>query len=326
MEEEILTDHTGSQSDPAVAHPADESPTAESPAPSPELPAPDPPPPDSLAAHEAEYEERDDQGRFRPRHRAKSQQARAQDAPRIAELTRKLREAEAERDRLKQPGGNGTGAQTVSPLPVPRPQPQAQQPPPPAAKDDPEPKSDDFEDYTKFVTTHNRWAAREELRIERRQERERQQEQAKAQESYRLATSFAEKIQTARSEYPDFDQVALHAPSQIPRGSLIDAWIFEHASGAKVLYHLQKDPSEIARILRLPLLDQAEALTLLAQRLQPTPRAATVSSGAVPTLAPAPTPRPPTPLRTGPMRTGTELPSDDASLDEHEKFYHRSRR
>jgi len=319
-DEELLTDHTGSQSDPAVAQPADESPTpADVQTPPPD--APDPPAPDSLAAHEAEYEERDDQGRFRPRHRAKSQQARAQDAPRIAELTRKLREAEAERDKWK---ALPPRPPELEPAP-PRSQPQAQQAPP-TAKDDPEPKSDDFEDYTKFVTTHNRWAAREELRLERRQERERQQEQAKAQESYRLATSFAEKIQTARAEYPDFDAVALHAPSQIPRGSLIDAWIFEHASGAKVLYHLQKDPAEIARILRLPLLDQAEALTLLAQRLQPSSRAATVSTGAVPTLVSAPAPRPPTPVRTGPMRTATDLPSDDASLDEHEKFFHRARR
>ena len=322
MEEEILTDHTGSHSDPAVAQP-EESPSQPDVQPAAVPDAPDPPAPDSLAAPEAEYEERDDQGRYKPRHRAKSQQARAQDAPRIAELTRKLREAEAERDKLKQ----GPSASSVTqPPPGPRPQAPPSQPIPPTAKDDPEPKSDDFEDYTKFVTTHNRWAAREELRLERRQERERQQEQAKAQESYRLATSFAEKIQTARAAYPDFDQVALHAPSQIPRGSLIDAWIFEHASGAKVLYHLQKDPAEIARILRLPLLDQAEALTLLAQRLQPSSRAATVSTGAVPTLVSAPAPRPPTPVRTGPMRTATDLPSDDASLDEHEKFFHRARR
>lgn len=320
-----------------VAVPAAE-PTAPAAAPAPaETPAAEPgslDQSDSLASHEQALSERDATGRFtRGRHRARSQQAGPDDVGRIGELTRQLRTAERERDALKTPASPAAPA-AAAPAPAPVPRAAAPPPPrvatPPPVVDDPEPRVEDekFADYSDWIKAHNRWSAREELRERDKVTTQRETAQQTDTERRRIAESFSEKITAAKTRYPDFQQVALDAPSAIPPGSIIDAWIFEHKSGADVLYHLQKSPTELQQILALPLLDQVEHLTLLGQRLASSPpRAAAVSTGAAPTVPVVPAPRPPTPVRTGPMRTGSELPGDDASLRDHEHaFEYKGRR
>jgi hypothetical protein len=49
-------------------------------------------------------------------------------------------------------------------------------------------------------------------------------------------------------------------PGRARSGSVIDALIWEHKSGAKLLYHLKKHPAELGAILALPMWDQVEAL------------------------------------------------------------------
>lgn len=268
---------------------------------------------------------RDDKGRFiRPRHRAVSQQARSEDVPRIAELTRRLRDAEAERDRLK---GGVASPPPVASVPTPPVEPSrpagsvpptaAPSPYPPvaAAADDPEPDPEKYSgdgSLTKWMRDHARWSAREELRAARAEYEQRQAEAQRAAKSAQLTSDWEASKAIARTKYPDFEKVALLAPTIIPEESMIDLWIVEE-SDADVLYHLQKHPDEVRAILAMPKrLDQIKALTLLQQRLiGPPTRTAAGTTGAVPAQQPVqPVARPPTPVRTGPMRTGEEPSAD----------------
>ena len=107
----------------------------------------------------------------------------------------------------------------------------------------------------------------------------------------------------------------------IPPGSLIDAWVLEHKTGADVLYHLQSHPDELHALLSQPVIDQAETLALLSQRFNgASPRSATVATGSAPALV-SPAPRPPNPVRTSPQHASDEPPGDDASLADHERYY-----
>lgn len=266
--------------------------------------------------------ERDEAGKFakpeaKPeKHRAKSQEASARDVPRIAELTRRLRETEAERDALRV-APRSLRPQTAEPAAVAAPS-VPRETPPAAATD--KPKIDNFQEYGDYVEALADWKIAE----ARRQDRETAQKETAQRE---FETNWRTKVDGAKERYPDFEQVALIAPTAIPQGGLIDAWIREHRAGADVLYSLQKDPGELRRILALPLFDQVEALTLLSQRSTgQAPRAAAVRTGAAPTTPVKVAPRPPTPVRTSAVPAPDEPPGDDASIAEHEAFYHRPRR
>src|SRR5881394_426600 len=254
---------------------------------------------------------RDEKGRFLPkkRHRAESAIAGPEDVPRIQQLTARLRAAEAERDALK--------AQTAS---VPR-DTAAQAPAQPAAPT-PKPTPDQFTDYGEFIEALTDWKTDQKLTAaEQRRAQAAQQAQAE-QEARRIETSFNERKAAARQKYPDFDAVAINAPTRIPIGSLIDAWVMEHPTGADVLYHLQKHPDDLDALLAQPVLEQAESLALLAQRFNGHGRTAAAATGSAPASSSSPVPKPPNPVRTGPLRSGDEPPDEEAaSLADHEKWY-----
>jgi len=300
---------------------------------------PEPEPEQSLAEHEAEFgsaaqrpaadpepepdedprrppRERDDQGKFTkpPKHRAAKQEATAADVPRIAELTRRLRETEAERDALR-------SRPRTAPIEAPGVPDAILHPPVPrgnTATTATKPKIDDFQEYGDYVEALADWKIAE----ARRQDREVAQKDA---ETARISASWRERTEAAKAKYADFEQVALLAPTTIPQGSLIDAWILEDTSGADVLYTLQKDPGELSRILALPIFEQVKALSLLAQRLSPT-REPAVRTGAAATPPVKVAPRPPTPVRTSAVPAPDEPPDPEhASLAEFERYYHRDR-
>jgi len=134
----------------------------------------------------------------------------------------------------------------------------------PAAPETP-PDVTKFEDFTEYVKAQTAYDVRHALAAERQRVA---QEQAVAQqqaEAARLTHSWDERTAAARQKYADFDAVALEAPTKIPPGSLIDAWILEpdNDDGADVLYHLQKRPQELHRILALPPFQQVRALVAL---------------------------------------------------------------
>ena len=259
---------------------------------------------------------RDEKGRFLPkkRHRAESAIAGPEDVPRIQQLTARLRAAEAERDALK--------AQTAS---VPRDTP-VQAPAQATAPTRPKPDPNEFlakeTDCTvglaKYIEALSDWKHEQNVAAERQAAQQAQAEQ----EARRIETSFNERKAAARLKYDDFDAVAINAPTRIPIGSLIDAWVMEHKTGADVLYHLQKHPDDLDALLQQPVLEQAEALALLAQRFNGHGRTAAAGTGSAPASSHPSAPKPPNPVRTGPLRSGDEPPDEEAaSLADHEKWY-----
>lgn len=277
--------------------------------------APEPSATSSADGAEPAAGERDEQGRFKGR-RAKSHAATPADAPRINELTKRLREREAELESLRR----------AAPAPAPAPRPAA----PPANAPTQAPRLQGFIDQLKPDEDYN-------LAVERHAEamadwtyRRREQQQQQQQAERQFAQTFQQKVASAQERYPDFNDVALNAPSAIPQGSLIDRWVWEHRTGADVLYYFQKFPGELPRVLAQSPLDQLETLALISQHLAaPSPSTRSVAAGTGSATAPVMTsqvPRPPNPVRTGPMRGGDEPPGDDASLAAHEQFYYRNGR
>jgi hypothetical protein len=113
------------------------------------------------------------------------------------------------------------------------------------------------------------------------------QTQARArEESSRVISAFHEKAQAARAAHPDFDAVAMLAPTEIPQGSAADLWVLEDEAGAEILYHLQQpgNTAERRRILALGPRDQLKALVRLGDRLT------AASPAARSTTAPPPPP------------------------------------
>lgn len=260
--------------------------------------------------------ERDDQGKFvKPeKPAATATRHELQGVPRINQLTKRLREVEAERDALKaSQAPAATSRPRAEPIAHPEPTTRAAEP----STATPKPTIDSFQDYSEYMEALTDWKIGE----ARREDRETAQREA---EATRVTNSWRERVEGAKTRYPDFEAVALLAPTSIPQGSLVDAWILEHKSGADVLYTLQKDPGELSRILALPLFDQVDALSLLAQRLSAT-REPAVKTGAAATTPVKVAPRPPTPVRTSAGPAPDEPPGEDASLMDHEKFFHKRR-
>lgn len=279
---------------------------------------------DSLAQHEKKNAPR-------ARHRARSQEASPQDVPRVRELTRRLRETEAE---LAAARGPAREPAAPAPKATPAPASPRETPRPPVAaastipvrslQEDPEPDPAEYVDHPEknYVKDQARWEARQEIRESNERATKAHAEATAQAEAVRLSSSWKDRTEAAKTKYTDFEAVA-YAPTQIPQGSLVDAWILEHKAGADVLYHLQKNPTELHAMLALPLLDQTEALALLSQRLTSGMQAGGTGAAAPPPVPRAP--RPPTPVRTSPQSTGDEPPGDDASLADHEKYYGRPR-
>jgi hypothetical protein len=267
------------------------------------------------------------------RRRARSQMARPEDVPRINELTRRLRETEEELARMKgSTSAPSTPAPAAAPAALPATQPRAAAPVPPPLlpvidrEKDPEPQPEKYEDWKAYAAAQTAWSTREAIRQNNEAAMENYQKTYASSEAARLQTQWQSAVAAVKAEIPDFEAVAF-APTRIPSGSLIDAYVLEHPAGVRVLYHLQKNPADLDKMLGLPMLEQMAELALLTQRLTSKPtRGSAGTTGAVPAVTANQVPRPPTPVRTGPMRTGNELPGDDSSLEEHESAWYRGNR
>lgn len=128
------------------------------------------------------------------------------------------------------------------------------------------------------------------------------EERAKIAESDRLAavksewkktvTAFNERVEAVAHDLPDFKAVALEVDSVVPRGSTADLAIWEDENGPRMLYHLQKNPAEVSRILKLSVWNQVKELARLSDKLGANPSADASTS--------APTPFNPSPTRVAP--------------------------
>jgi hypothetical protein len=109
------------------------------------------------------------------------------------------------------------------------------------------------------------------------------------EDAERTVAGFEQRRQAAIAKHPDFDAVAMNAPTDIPPGSATDLWVMEDEAGAEILYHLQQpqNAAERKRILALDPRQQLKALVLLGDRLtaDPTVARSTNAPPPPPTLA-----------------------------------------
>jgi hypothetical protein len=114
----------------------------------------------------------------------------------------------------------------------------------------------------------------------RKAERQERAESAEVVAQRLTAEHFEAKIEEARSKWADFDIVTQNPnlPISVEMGKVIQ----DSEAGAEVFYHLGKNPTEAARIMRLPTHMQAAELGKLEARI----------------TAPKPLPKqPPTPVK-----------------------------
>ncbi len=268
------------------------------------------------------------------RHRAKSQQAGADDVPRIKELTRQIRERDEELARLRQPASNGNGT-AHAPQQPPAPAAPAQTTAPkatdrfllPAPPFDPEPKRNDPRyggDVTNYTIAAAQWSARQEVRQQEFDRYVASENAKQAQTEQDENKAFSTRVDAAKAEYEDYEDVAF-GPTPIVKDTIPDIFIRRDDNGAKVLYYLHHPThrQELDELLKMPELAQVKFLSLLSQRLSSNGDGAVGSTTSTPAsrtiVLP---PRPPNVVRTEAQPARSGLPTDrPLSLSEHEHYY-----
>ena len=285
-------------------------------------------------AQESKSDERDEQGRFK--HRAKSQQAKPEDVPRIRELTKRLRDAEMDRDRWRSQieQGNGHRADVRPDVGTPKPvQPEAK---PSAGFTEPEPKLEQFDahddPYGSYLRAVTRWEARQE-----RFEWDRQATEARTraeQEAVRRAAaervqevteSYRSKLEPFVTSHPDFNDL-MSQYGTFELSPLAQATLMLHDKGPDLVYYLLQHPDELAE---MQLLTDGKAVSestvATATRWLERRASAVLTGSAIPSVPKRTPPPPPNPVRTVPNR-GDSTPTDDGSLAEHERAFSKVRR
>ncbi len=143
-------------------------------------------------------------------------------------------------------------------------------------QEDAQPRQEDYDDYSKFLTDTAAWAGRQEAKKAMATEREAakkaqaqgQHDRAQAERSHKAAELFA----TGEDAYEDFVEVA---SSNMPVTDVMSDAIMDMESGHEVLYHLGNNPEEAERISKLRPVSQVRELTKLEAKIAaPKPRPA----------------------------------------------------
>lgn len=261
----------------------------------------------------------------KPRYRAKSQRARAEDVPRIAELTRKLREAERERDELK------TKATPPPVVEAPRVTPAAAAPAPVVAASTGKPQWSAFEakigkDYPTWGDAQDAFAdARDDWRANAAKAESEAQAKAASQKAendkWQADTnSHIARMSAYATKNPEFTaRTAAFMQQHLP--SAVLAAIVRSDKSPELVDHLALHPDDVDELLDMS--EGRPATDDLVARVQR--RLIKLSGQAAPTGSVAgahhQAPKPPNPVRTGPIKTGDELPGEDHSLADHEKAW-----
>lgn len=279
--------------------------------------------------------ERDEKGQFKPRHRAKSQQASPDDVPRIKELTRRLRETEAELERVR----------TAAPAPPKADLPAAAAPAPkPAAAVEKFPTYDEWvaKEEHKDGTYDDYADARADWRYDLRRRAERAAEQQDAaQRTYQQhVQTYLDALPEVQQQYPDFDTVVNPASGPIRVSKAVEIATIQ--AGPAAAYYLATHADEREALTADTAIDPSNpafaavvattrryltSLVAAEQRRASSPsRAAAATTGSALALVPPSVPKPPNPVRTGALRDGEAMPSDDSSLADHERAFGPGRR
>jgi hypothetical protein len=317
---------------------------------------------ESLSDHEASFspdaakradpdDERNEQGQFKPRHRAQSQRADADDVPAIAAQTKRIKDAEARlgADIVRQDGESERVYNLRRRAEILERQAQAPAPAkPPAAPIQPPQRPQQaipqtFPAYDAFIAMQGQEEATYEdyvdaradwrYALQRAQERQRDAIETQQRTQAERGAAHQSRVTVARTKYPDFDAVVTNDAHIGP--VLIDA-ILSSEHSADIAYYLGKNPT-----VRLELNAETPDYSVAAvnttrryldslvasQRSSSPSRAAAGPTGAALALVTPPAPRPPTPVRTGSIAAPDTPPGDDdMSLSSHEKHYSPRRR
>lgn len=305
-------------------------------------------------------------GTFKPRHRAASQRADADDVPLISEHTRRIKEAEAKlgADIARKPGesdrvynlrrraellerfasGSEKPAAVSAVVPSQPAAPQPTAPPVLARRPDPVPQT--FPSYEQFIAfegnsekTYEEYVdARADWRYAVRREQERAEEAAESALTTRTReiARYNAGVTAAKAKYANWDQVVTADAHVTPT---LTAAILASEHGAEIAYYLGTHPDERVALNAdtpdpAPTPSAVAALrryldSLVAGQRTPAPssRTAAAPTGSAPAPVAPVAPRPPNPVRTGSIAAPETPPGDDSmSISEHEKHYGARRR
>jgi len=261
---------------------------------------------------------RDDRGRWR--RRAKSQQAGADDVPRIKELTKRLRTVEQELQSERAGRQSQTRTAPLVPTVPQAPQVQFSEREPQleqfADKDDP------YGAWQRALAAYDRKRERAEEQAQHMQAHQQRTTQDVGRYWEGVRTNHQQRLVAAVQANPSHYQ-ALQSV-QVAPPPLLDWAIMLDSQSADVALFLATHPTILDEFALMTAVQPVtEATVATTQRLL-RQRMTAVGSGAVaPSPSMAPAPRPPTPLRTAPMKTGETAPGDDDSVEAHERFYPR---
>jgi hypothetical protein len=262
------------------------------------------------------------------KHRAEKDKARAQDVPRIKELTRQLKEAQEK-----------LAAATKAPAAQPDAMPVVAPPAPVRAAASPVGEKFSYPTYDAAVAqnpnlTWDDWNdAKAEARIDWREARAAQtyqqtyREQQETQARQGELNTFFQRRDSYLQQHPDrVTAFQTDRLAQMPATPIIERLLKISDNGPDLVYTLQQRPDLLAGLVLFTDGKPASEgyVALATQWLQS--QLVTGNTAAVPAVSTRQPPRPPTAVRTGPLKTGQEPPGDGASLADHEAFYNARRR
>lgn len=174
---------------------------------------------------------------------------KAKESRRVEKALREQIRAEAERDFIKQQMEERTRQ--------PQPQPG-------------EPKQEDFKDYDSWIIARAKWEIRQETAAESRKREEQSQAQTQQQGAQERAARIREKIDAAREEFPDIEEVI---SGEVPYTQPMVAFFEDSEHAGKLMHHLGTNVKEATRISALSPAGQFRELVKLEAKLTapPTP-------------------------------------------------------
>lgn len=307
----------------------------------------------SLAEHDAQFsnqprvveEAEDEPAPVRVRHKARSQQASADDVEKINTLTARLRAAESdlgvtvereegESDRVYNLRCRAELAEAVretrrqatapKPAPVAAPQPVTEFAEPRPTIETFKDKEDPYTEWMLALAAHDR---RRETFEARKQDAQQQPQREAHAANQRILGAYSEGAKSFAASTPDFN-AAIESVGDRPMPAAMHSAIVSDAKNGPRYAYLMAKSDEIfddlfAFSASLPVNEHTVAMV---QRRLATRMPAADTGSAAPTARPL-TPRPPNPVRTVPtMRASSRAPGESASLDDHERAYPVSRR
>lgn len=120
---------------------------------------------------------------------------------------------------------------------------------------DPEPREEDFQDFTQFIDARSSWRVREEMRRQHQHGRARVAREASDRAAMETASKLDEQHTVTREKYADFDAVSdqVLAPLRgTPRGLDVGQFLASSDVGGEIVYRLGKDKDAMKVVLAAP--------------------------------------------------------------------------